>query len=232
MSKKVREDYYGPGWGRSKPIMIGRGLAGRKPFHEAAAYLMTTKYRSPLATLVGEFTYHGPKFTRNDRQWWGHTRELAWRLGVQLFREGGFKEIGSEERRLIKELEEALKLERLEDFRRFHRQMRTCAYILKDVGVRVSWEKVRGREHRGSRSVRESSFSNHLRCASMRRRTVLVVAAPRRLFSAVSIPTNCRRWAVISAKAWASSWGTGLGAGRTAWAKRAADLGVYAIGLG
>src|ERR687890_2143776 len=39
-----------------------------------------------------------------------------------------------------------------------------------------------------SRSVRESSFSNHLTCASMRRRTVLVVAAPRRLFSAGGNP--------------------------------------------
>src|SRR5215207_8739294 len=72
-----------------------------------------------------------------------------------------------------------------------------------------------------SLSVRESSFSNHLTCACRRPRTALVVAAPRRFFSAVSIPTTCRRRAVISANAWASSSGTGLGAGRTAWAKRA-----------
>ena len=71
MTKKIREDYYGPGWGRSAPIMIGRGLAGRKPYHEAAAYLMTTKYRNPLAALVVEFTYHGHKFTRNNREWCG-----------------------------------------------------------------------------------------------------------------------------------------------------------------
>ena len=58
-------------------------------------------------------------------------------------------------------------------------------------------------------------------CASRRLRTALVVATPRRLFSAVSIPTTCRRRAVISANAWASSSGTSLGDGRTAWAKRA-----------
>src|SRR5215218_3682936 len=62
-----------------------------------------------------------------------------------------------------------------------------------------------------SRSMRESSFSNHLTCASRRLRTALVVATPRRLFSAVSIPTTCRRRAVISANAWASSSGTGPG---------------------
>jgi hypothetical protein len=146
MSKKIREDYDGPGWGSSAPIMIGRGLAGRKPFHEAAVHLLMKKYSNPLAALIVEFTYHDPKFTRNNRQWWGRTRELAQRLGIQLFMEVGFREVGAEESRLIKEVEEALELERPEDFRRFHRQMRTCAYILKDVGVRVSWEKVTDRK--------------------------------------------------------------------------------------
>jgi hypothetical protein len=80
MTKKIREDYYGPGWGPSAPIMIGRGLAGRKPYHEAAAYLMTTKYRNPLAALVVEFTYHGHKFTRNNREWSGRTGKLAEQL--------------------------------------------------------------------------------------------------------------------------------------------------------
>src|SRR5215218_4995129 len=136
MSKKIREDYYGPGWGRSAPIMIGRGLAGRKPYHEAAAYRMTTKYRNPLAALVVEFTYHGHKFTRNNREWSGRTGKLAEQLSIRYTDEVTFK--GS---RRNKELEEALKLERLEDFRRFCGQMRTCAFLLKDVGVKVSWEK-------------------------------------------------------------------------------------------
>jgi len=146
MTKKVREDYDGPGWGRSAPIMIERDLAGRKSFHEAAAYLLMTKYRNPLAALVVEFTYHDPKFKRNNQQWWGRTRELARRLSIQLFRDASLGEVGAEESRLIRELKEALKLERPEDFRRFHRQMRTCAYILKDVGVRVSWEKLTDRK--------------------------------------------------------------------------------------
>ena len=141
MTKKIRENYYGPGWGPSAPIMIEHDLAGRKPFHEAAAYLMTTKYRNPLAALVVEFTYHNPKFTRNNRQWWGRTRRLAEQLSSRYMDEVAFIES-----RRNKELEEALKLERPEDFRRFHRQMRTCAYILKDVGVRVSWEKFRNRK--------------------------------------------------------------------------------------
>jgi len=136
MTKKIREDYYGPGWGLSAPIMIERGLAGRKPYHEAAAYLMTTKYRNPLAALVVEFTYHGHKFTRNNREWSGRTGKLAEQLSIRYMDEVTFK--GS---RRNKELEEALKLERLEDFRRFCGQMRTCAFLLKDVGVKVSWEK-------------------------------------------------------------------------------------------
>jgi hypothetical protein len=141
MSKKISEDYYGPGWGRSAPIMIGRGLAGRKPYHEAAAYLMKTKYRNPLAALVVEFTYYHHKFTRNNREWWGRTRELAEQLSIRYMDEVDFIES-----RRNKKLEEALKLERLEDFRRFCGQMRTCAHILKNVGVRVSWEKFRSRK--------------------------------------------------------------------------------------
>ena len=141
MIKKVREDYYGPGWGPSAPIMIGRGLAGRKPFHEAAAYLMTTKYRNPLAALVVKFTYHDHKFTSNNREWWGRTRELAEQLSIRHTDEVAF--IDS---RRNKEVEEVLKIERLEDLLRFHRQMRTCAYVLRDVGVRVTWEKRRSRK--------------------------------------------------------------------------------------
>jgi hypothetical protein len=141
MSKKVREGYYGPGWGRSAPIMVQRDLAGRKPYHEAAAYLMTTKYRNPLAALVVEFTYHDHKFTRNNREWWGRTRELAEQLSIRYTDEVAFIES-----RRNKEVEEALKIERLEDLLRFHRQMRSCAYVLREVGVRVTWEKRRSRK--------------------------------------------------------------------------------------
>jgi hypothetical protein len=53
-----------------------------------------------------------------------------------------------------KELEEALKLEYLEDFRRFCGQMRTCAFLLKDVGVKVSWEK-----HVGQRVATDEKYT-------------------------------------------------------------------------
>jgi hypothetical protein len=148
MTKKVREGYYGPGWGRSAPIMVQRDLAGRKPYHEAAAYLMTTKYRNPLAALVVECTYHDHKFKSNQqtwsgsaRQWSGRTRDLATRLSIQLNSEFGLGELDPRENRLVEELEEAIKLESPEDFRRFCSRMRTCAYILRDVGVKLSWEK-------------------------------------------------------------------------------------------
>src|SRR5918995_6794391 len=141
MTKKIKEANYGPGWGPSAPIMIGRGLAGRKPYHEAAAYLMTTKYRNPLAALVVEFTFHGHKFTRNNREWRGGATEAAEQLSIRYMDEVDFIES-----RRNKKLEEALKLKRLEDFRRFCGRMRTCAHILKDVGVRVSWEKFRSRK--------------------------------------------------------------------------------------
>jgi hypothetical protein len=90
MTKKIREDYYGPGWGPSAPIMIEHVLAGCKPFHEAAAYLLMTKYHNPLAALVVEFTYHDSKFTKNNREWWGRTRKLAERLRIRYMYEVAF----------------------------------------------------------------------------------------------------------------------------------------------
>ena len=141
MTKKVRENYDGPGWGPSAPIMIKRGLAGHKPFHEAAAYLMTTKYRNPLAALVVEFTYHDPKFTKNNREWSGRTRELAEQLSIRYMDKVAFVES-----RRIRELEQVINIEGPSDLRRFARQMHTCAYILKDVGVKVKWERVTGRK--------------------------------------------------------------------------------------
>jgi hypothetical protein len=148
MSKKVREGYYGPGWGRSAPIMVQRDLAGRKPYHEAAAYLMTTKYRNPLAALVVECTYHDHKFKSNQqtwsgsaRQWSGRTRDLATRLSIQLYSEFGLRELKPREKELFDELDRLFELESPEDFRRFCGRLRTSAYILRDVGVKVSWEK-------------------------------------------------------------------------------------------
>jgi hypothetical protein len=146
MTKKIREIYYGPGWGASAPLMVERGQAGRKPYHEAAAHLMTTKYCNPLAALIVEFTYHDPKFTRNNRLWWGRTRDLAKRLSIQLFQDFGKRELEPRENEIFDELRGALQLDSPEDFRRFCGRMRTCAYILRDVGVQVSREKQVGQK--------------------------------------------------------------------------------------
>ena len=50
-------------------------------------------------------------------------------------------ELEPREKELFDELKEEIKLESPEDFRRFCGRMRTCAYVLRDVGVQVSWEK-------------------------------------------------------------------------------------------
>jgi hypothetical protein len=71
----------------------------------------------------------------------GRTRELAEQLSILYMDEVDFIES-----RRNKKLEEALRVKRLEDFRRFCEQMRTCAYVLEDVGVRVTWEKFRSRK--------------------------------------------------------------------------------------
>jgi hypothetical protein len=148
VEKGLRRDFDAPGWGRKAPILLERGLAAHKPSHEGAQYILATKYHNPLAVLVVGLTYEDPTFERNQRmwsgsaRWWsGRTRELATRLSIQLNREFILMELGSRENRLVKELKEAIKLERPEDFRRFCSRMRTCAYILRDVGVKVSWEK-------------------------------------------------------------------------------------------
>jgi hypothetical protein len=153
VEKELRGGFDAPGWGRKAPLLLEHGLAAHKPSHEGAQYILATKYHNPLAILVVGLTYDDPTFKRNQRmwagntRWWsGRTRDLATRLSIQLNREFVLMELGSTENRLVKELKEAIKLERPEDFRRFCGRMRTCAYILRDVGVKVSWEKLIGQK--------------------------------------------------------------------------------------
>jgi hypothetical protein len=141
VEKEVRGDFDAPGWGRKAPILLERNLSAHKPSHEGAQYMLATKYHNRLAILIVDFTYHDLTFKRNDQTWSGRTRELAERLSIQLNSEFGMRELGSRENELVEELKEAIKLESPEDFRRFCGRMRTCAYILRDVGVKVSWEK-------------------------------------------------------------------------------------------
>jgi hypothetical protein len=146
IEKELRRDFDAPGWGRKAPILLERDLSAHKPSHEGAQYILATKYHNPLAILVVDFTYHDLTFKRNDQMWSGRTRKLAERLRIQLYREFGIGGLVPTENELFDELKEALKLESTEDFRRFCGRMRTCAYILSDVGVKVSWEKLIGQK--------------------------------------------------------------------------------------
>ena len=152
-TKELRGNFDAPGWGRKAPILLELGLAAHKPSHEGAQYFLATKYHNPLAILVVDLTYHDPKFKNNPkiwsgsaRQWSGRTRNLATRLSIQLNSVFGPRELEPRENRLVKELKEAIKLESPENFRRFCGRMRTCAYILRDVGVKVSCEKLIGQK--------------------------------------------------------------------------------------
>jgi hypothetical protein len=153
VEKELRQDFDAPGWGRKAPMLLERDLSAHKPSHEGAQYILATKYHNPLAILVVGLTYDDPTFKRNQQmwagstRWWsGRTRDLATRLSIQLNREFGMRELGPRENELVEELKEAIKLESPEDFRRFCGRMRTCAYILRDVGVKVSWEKLIGQK--------------------------------------------------------------------------------------
>jgi hypothetical protein len=153
VEKELRGDFDAPGWGRKAPILLERDLSAHKPSHEGAQHILATKYHSSLAILVVGLTYDDPTFKRNQRmwagntrQWSGRTRDLATRLSIQLNNEFGPRELEPRENRLVNELKEAIKLESPEDFRRFCGRMRTCAYVLRDVGVKVSWEKLIGQK--------------------------------------------------------------------------------------
>jgi hypothetical protein len=153
VEKELRGGFDAPGWGRKAPILLERDLSAHKPYHEGAQHILVTKYRNPLAILVVGLTYDDPTFKRNQRmwlgntRWWsGRTRDLATRLSIQLNREFDMMELEPREKELFDELKEEIKLESPEDFRRFCGRMRTCAYILRDVGVQVSWEKYVGQK--------------------------------------------------------------------------------------
>ncbi len=131
-----RAIYDAPGWRRKAPILVRRGTACVKPSHEVAINRLR-RYGNPLAIAVVLSTYRGKEF-KKDREWSGRTLELAELLGRERV-----NMLGHPER--SREVREMLELIRPGDFRRFSGMMKTSAYILKDVGIRVSWEKVKGR---------------------------------------------------------------------------------------
>jgi hypothetical protein len=138
MEKELRENYDVPGWGRKAPILLQRGLAGLRPSRDGALYHLS-QYGNPLAASVVVFTYIDSKFKRRERSWSGSTAELAQQLSFYPVK------INDDMER-HEQIWKVLRLERRADLRRFSAMMRTCAYILKDVEVNVTWERITGRK--------------------------------------------------------------------------------------
>jgi hypothetical protein len=137
MEKELRENYDVPQWGRKAPILLQRGLAGLRPSRDGALYRLSL-YGNPLAASVVVFTYIDSKFKGKDRQWSGSTAELAQQLSFYPVR------INDDMER-HEQIWKVLRLERRADHRRFSAMMKTCAYILKDVEVKVTWKRITGR---------------------------------------------------------------------------------------
>jgi hypothetical protein len=138
MEKELRENYDVPTWGRKAPILLQQGLAGLRPSRDGALHRLSL-YGNPLAASVVVFTYIDSKFKGKDRQWSGSTAELAQQLSFYPVR------ISNDMER-HEQIWKILRLERRADRRRFSAMMKTCAYILKDVGVKVSRERITGRK--------------------------------------------------------------------------------------
>jgi hypothetical protein len=138
MEKELRENYDVPEWGRKAPILLQQGLAGLRPSRDGALHRLSL-YGNPLAASVVVFTYIDSKLKGRDRLWSGSTAELAQQLSFYPVR------INDDMER-HEQIWKVLRLERRADRRRFSAMMRTCAYILKDVGVKVTWKRITGRK--------------------------------------------------------------------------------------
>jgi hypothetical protein len=137
MEKDLRENYDVPGWGRKAPILLQRGLAGLRPSRDGALFYLS-QYGNPLAASVVLFTYIDSKFKSKERRWSGSTAELAQQLSFYPVK------INNDMER-HEQIWKVLRLERRADHRRFSAMMKTCAYILKDVEVKVTWKRITGR---------------------------------------------------------------------------------------
>lgn len=150
LKKKVLEEFEVEGWGPEAPILVERDHAGKRPdYYEAMRGL--ARYRSPLALALLIFT-DGAKFARHKRRWTGRTSELAEALAgsypspglncpVRLPELAGYPSEGptsfhdDEARKLLRPETRA-------DYAAFGRRMRTCAHIVKEVGIEVTWERL------------------------------------------------------------------------------------------
>jgi hypothetical protein len=137
MEKELRENYDVPGWGRKAPILLQQGLAGLRPSRDGELHHLSL-YGNPLAASVVVFTYIDSKFKRKERIWSGSTAELAQQLSSYPVRI-------SDDMERHDQVWKVLRLERRADRRRFSTMMKTSSYILKNVGVMVSRERITGR---------------------------------------------------------------------------------------
>jgi hypothetical protein len=134
IEKELRENYDVQGWGRKAPILLQQSLTGLRPSRDGALYCLS-QYGNPLAASVVVFTYIDSKLKGRDRLWSGSTAELAQQLSFYPVR------INDDMER-HEHIWKILRLERRADRRRFSAMMKTCAYILKDVGVKVTWKRI------------------------------------------------------------------------------------------
>ncbi len=152
LKKKDLKEFDVPGWGPESALLVEQDSAGRKPFYNDVLSKLT-KYENPLLLAFLIFT-NSPKFARNRRRWSGGTVELAEVLGASYPAPGlncpsylahlGWSSDtgpGAFYGHKFNKFHKLLDLSCPSDFRRFHERIRTYAYILKEVGIKVGWKK-------------------------------------------------------------------------------------------
>lgn len=152
LEKRDIEDHDVPGWGPESPIMIHRDSAAVRPVYRITVYSLMGRYHSPLALAILEFTHGSRKFTKKERTWSGTTAALAESLLAHFLPPGHFRILeitgtpddpegrGAEQR--FDETRKLLSLQEPSDYRKLAGRLRTCAYMLRDYGVEMSWKKM------------------------------------------------------------------------------------------
>lgn len=148
--KENLEEFDLPGWGPEAPILVEKDSAARRPSYHEAIFNVLLRHRRPLPLAALRFTYHSGKFRKNKRQWTGSTTELAGWLRAYY---PGFKDnyprdpiqaANKDHLHRYDETREMLELMTSSDYSRFYGQMKTCARILEEVGIRVTRTKLEG----------------------------------------------------------------------------------------
>ena len=140
-----------PGWGPEASILVERDHAGKRPSYYEAMHTLA-RYRSPLALALLIFT-DGPKFARHKRRWTGRTSELAEALAgsypspglncpVYLPALAGCPDADPTSFYGNDDTWKLLRPETRADYAAFGRRIRTCARIVEEVGIEVTWEKM------------------------------------------------------------------------------------------